>query len=72
MPELYLDQPYEEESAPVNPLLDLDFRLLKLIELAKALPDSEVDDIIQEMEEKKKYYDRRLEEYFAKFGIKKP
>ncbi|ENA9695591.1 hypothetical protein ABG299_001082 [Salmonella enterica subsp. enterica] len=72
MPELYLDQPYEEEPAPVNPLLDLDFRLLKLIELAKALPDSEVDDIIQEMEEKKKYYDRRLEEYFAKFGIKKP
>ncbi|EAW1173097.1 hypothetical protein S922_16005 [Salmonella enterica subsp. enterica] len=72
MPELYLDQPYEEDTVPANSLLDLDFRLLKLIELAKALPDSEVDDIITKMEEKKKFYDKRLDEYFAKFGIKKP
>ncbi|EAS2833382.1 hypothetical protein AV553_20885 [Salmonella enterica] len=71
MPELYLDEPYEEE--PVSgSYFDLDFRQIKLLELAKSLPDSEVDDIIRQMEEKKRFYDQRVEEYFAKFGIKKP
>jgi hypothetical protein len=71
MPPYYLDDPYEEDKTGV-PVVDLDFRTLKLIELAKALPDSEVDDIIKLMEDKKRFYDERVDEYFAKFGIKKP
>lgn len=71
MPELFLDTPYDD-GKPEQSLLDMDFRVLKLIELAKALPDSEVDDFIKQMEDKKRFYDERIEEYFAKFGIKRP
>lgn len=71
MPELYLDQPYDVEETSAT-VLDLDFRYLKMLELAKGLPDSEVDDIIELMEDKKRFYDKRVEEYFTKFGIKKP
>ena len=72
MPAMYLDEPFEDEGSAVAQLLDMDFRTLKMIELIKALPDSEVDEILKLMEEKKKFYDKRVEEYFAKFGIKKP
>ncbi len=72
MPEMYLDEPYEVEQTSSQTLLDLDFRLIKLLELAKALPDSEIDDFIKAMEDRKRFYDQRVEEYFAKFGIKKP
>lgn len=71
MPPMYLDEPYKDEKESLN-LLEMDYRILKLIELAKGLPDSEVDDVILLMEEKKRFYDQRVDEYFAKFGIKKP
>lgn len=73
MPDHYLDEPYDDEE-PEQPIgiKDMDFRQLKLVELSKALPDSEVDDIILMMEEKKKFYEARVEELFAKYGIKKP
>ncbi|HBC0585272.1 TPA: hypothetical protein I3599_000525 [Enterobacter cloacae] len=73
MPEHYLDEPYEEVAQEqTQGIKDMDFRQLKLVELAKSLPDSEVDDIILMMEEKKKFYEARIEELFAKYGIKKP
>lgn len=73
MPDHYLDEPYaNEEKVQSFTIKDMDFRQLKLIELSKALPDREVDDIIKIMEDKKKFYDERVEELFAKYGIKKP
>lgn len=73
MPEHYLDEPYEEEPTEQSMTIkDLDFRQLKLIELSKSLPDGEVDDIIKLMEDKVKFYEERIEELFAKYGMKKP
>ncbi len=68
MPDGYLDEPYPEESKPLT-TRDFDFRQLKLIELSEGLPDSEVDEIIKLMEEKKRFYDERIKEYLIKFGI---
>lgn len=68
MPGGYLDEPYPEENKP-STIRDLDFRQLKLLELADDLPDSEVDEIIKLMEEKKRFYEGRAKEYLAKMGI---
>lgn len=73
MPQQYLDEPFEE-GAPerVSGIKDMNFRQIKLVELSKSLPDSEIDDIILMMEEKKRFYEARVDELFAKYGIKKP
>ncbi|WP_237929949.1 hypothetical protein [Buttiauxella sp. S19-1] len=69
MPVGYLDKPYPSEEPEHAATKNFDFRQLKLVELAKELPDAEVDEIIKQMEDKKRFYDERVKEYLAKFGI---
>ncbi|ECF2938629.1 hypothetical protein E2G14_07005 [Salmonella enterica subsp. enterica serovar Reading] len=71
MPEGYLDEPFSvsQEETKAAELLRFDFRQLKLLELADELPDSDVDEIIKQMEEKKRFYDGRFREYLVKQGI---
>ncbi|EHB3478021.1 hypothetical protein J4L45_000114 [Salmonella enterica subsp. enterica serovar Newport] len=71
MPEGYLDEPFSDSQGETKAaeLLRFDFRQLKLLELADELPDSDVDEIIKQMEEKKRFYDGRFREYLVKQGI---
>lgn len=68
MPKGFLDEPFNDES-PSPQMANLDFRKLRLLELADELPDPEVDEIIKVMEQKAKFYQDAVKEFLIKRGI---
>jgi hypothetical protein len=63
MPEKFLDKPYD---VPEHYPVELTSRQQKVIDLLDALPDEEVDDFIVKLQERKAFYDRRLQSYLSK------
>ncbi|EBZ7585874.1 hypothetical protein EHB58_09575 [Salmonella enterica subsp. enterica serovar Hull] len=63
MPEKFLDKPFD---VPEDKSVELNARQQKVIDLLDALPDDEVDDFIAKLQERKAFYDRRLQSYLAK------
>ncbi|WP_213322371.1 hypothetical protein [Klebsiella aerogenes] len=66
MPDLFLDKPYD---APEKASVELTTRQQRVIDLLDALPDDEVDEFINKLQDRKAFYDRRLKDYLAKNKI---
>ena len=63
MPEKFLDKPYGDS---VTSSVQLTSKQQRVLDLLDALPDDEVDEFIAKLEERKHFYDRRLQDYLAK------
>lgn len=63
MPDRFLDKPYD---VPEVNAVELTARQQRVIDLLDALPDDEVDEFIARLQERKAFYDRRLQDYLTK------
>lgn len=63
MPDKFLDKPYD---VPEVQSVELTSRQQKVIDLLDALPDDEIDEFIVKLQERKAFYDRRLQDYLTK------
>lgn len=73
IPDGYLDIAFTEDELlePEKPQITvLTTRQKQVLELLDALPDDEVDEFIDKMKERKRYYDKRLLELFNKLSEK--
>lgn len=71
MPTGYLDEDLAEDDANENNYNQLTQRQRVLLELFDELPDSEADQLLKTLEEKKRHYDQLLEELLLKRNQKK-
>lgn len=65
MPDKFLDKPYD---VPEVQSVELTSRQQKVIDLLDALPDDEIDEFIVKLQERKAFYDRRLQDYLTKIS----
>ncbi|MEY0017262.1 hypothetical protein AB7W42_20555 [Providencia rettgeri] len=71
MPTGYLDEDLAEDDANENNYNQLTQRQRVLLELFDELPDSEADQLLKTLEEKKRHYDQLIEELLLKRNQKK-
>lgn len=66
MPDGFLDMDISGSENDVSGTMELTHRQKILLELFEGLPDSEADELLKTLEEKKRHYDQLLEELLHK------